>query len=65
MKPWKTTINLSSTTLSRLNPTYADGIYNKGDILICLGKINEAIECMSKALELRPGWPLYLCNRGK
>ena len=28
----------------RLNPTYADAIYNKGDILAVLGRIDEAIE---------------------
>jgi hypothetical protein len=48
-----------------LNPEYADGIYNKGDILVCLNRIPEAIEVMSIAISKRPGWPLYYCNRGK
>jgi hypothetical protein len=48
-----------------LNPDYADGIYNKGDILVCLNRIPEAIEVMTIAIKKRPGWPLYYCNRGK
>jgi tetratricopeptide (TPR) repeat protein len=48
-----------------LNPEYADGIYNKGDILVCLNRIPEAIEVMSIAIKKRPNWPLYYCNRGK
>lgn len=48
-----------------LNPTYADGIYNKGDILVCLDRIDEAIVWMTKAIDMRPEWPLYYCNRGK
>ena len=48
-----------------MNPTYADGIYNKGDILVCLGRIEEGIEWMGKAIKERPEWPLYYCNRGK
>ncbi|MFO0131104.1 MAG: tetratricopeptide repeat protein [bacterium] len=49
----------------RLNPTYADGIYNKGDIYACMGKYEDAVIWMSKAIDMRPEWPLYLCNRGK
>lgn len=48
-----------------LNPNYADGIYNKGDILVCLNRLDEAVEWMTKAIEKRPNWPLYYCNRGK
>jgi len=50
---------------SRLNPTYADAIYNKGDILVLLERKDEAIEWMTKAINMRPDWPLYYCNRGK
>ena len=49
----------------RLNPTYADGYYNKGDIYICMERYEDAIIWMSKAIDMRPEWPLYLCNRGK
>ena len=48
-----------------MNPDYADAIYNKGDILVCLGRIEEAIEVMTIAIKKRPEWPLYYCNRGK
>ena len=34
-----------------LRPDYADGIYNLGDIYSCMGKTEEAIEWMSKAIE--------------
>ena len=51
--------------LFRLNPSYADGIYNKGDIYVCMEKYEDAIICFTKAIEMRPEWPLYLCNRGK
>ena len=30
-----------------------------------MNKIDEAIETMSKAIKMRPEWPLYYCNRGK
>jgi len=30
-----------------------------------MGRIDEAVEAMDKALKLKPGWPLYLANRGK
>lgn len=40
-------------------------MYNKGDILVCLNRINEAIEWMTKAIAKRPNWPLYYCNRAK
>ena len=47
-----------------------EGIYvkfetNKGDILITMGKIEEGIVWVTKAIELRPNWPLYYCNRVK
>ena len=48
-----------------MRPDYADGIYNLGDIYSCMGKTEEAIEWMGKAIEKRPDWPLYKCNRGK
>ena len=28
-------------------------------------KYEDAIVWMSKAIEMRPNWPLYYCNRGK
>ena len=68
---FRITINSQSKTIFynqyffRFNPTYADGIYNKGDILVLLNRMDEAIACMTKAIELRPEWPLYYCNRGK
>ena len=34
----------------RLEPDYADGFYNKGDILASLGRIEEAIEFMTIAI---------------
>jgi len=49
----------------RLNPTYADGIYNKGDTYAYMGRYEDAVIWMTKAIEIRPEWPLYLCNRGK
>ena len=49
----------------RLCPNLPNGFYNKGDILICMGKIEEGIECITRAIELRPNWPLYYCNRVK
>ena len=30
-----------------------------------MGKIEDAILWMSKAIEMRPNWPLYYCNRVK
>ena len=30
-----------------------------------MGKIEDAIVWMSKAIEMRPNWPLYYCNRVK
>jgi hypothetical protein len=56
---------LALTPFFSLNPDYADGIYNKGDILVSLGRLEEAIAVMSIAIQKRPGWPLYYCNRGK
>lgn len=50
---------------SRYKPDYADAIYNKGDILVLLNRIDEAIEFMTKAIKLKPNWPLYKCNRAK
>ena len=49
----------------RLDPDYANAIYNKGDIFIYLNRIDEGIYWMSKAIEKRPNWPLYYCNRVK
>lgn len=34
----------------RLRPDYADGLYNKGDILVCLNRIEEGIVWMSQAI---------------
>ena len=48
-----------------MDPDYADAIYNKGDILVCLGRIEEAIEVMTIAIKKKPDWSLYYCNRGK
>ena len=30
-----------------------------------MGKLEEAILWMTKAIEKRPNWPLYYCNRVK
>jgi hypothetical protein len=30
-----------------------------------MGKYEDAVIWMSKAIDMRPEWPLYLCNRGK
>ena len=30
-----------------------------------MGKIEEGIVWVTKAIELRPNWPLYYCNRVK
>jgi hypothetical protein len=30
-----------------------------------MGNIHKAIEKMTLAIDMRPDWPLYLCNRGK
>ena len=30
-----------------------------------MGKIEEGIEFITRAIELRPNWPLYYCNRVK
>ena len=36
----------------RINPTYVDAIFNKGDILIALNRIDEGIEWITKAINL-------------
>lgn len=33
--------------------------------MVCLNRIEDAIETMSKAVDLKPDWPLYRCNRAK
>ena len=30
-----------------------------------MNKLEDAIIWMSKAIDMRPNWPLYYCNRGK
>ena len=42
----------------RFCPNLPNVFYNKGDILIFMGKIEEGIECITRAIELRPNWPL-------
>ena len=32
---------------------------------MCMERYEDAIKWMSKAIDMRPEWPLYLCNRGK
>ena len=41
------------------------GIYNRGDIKVCLKRYDEALIDFSQAIKMRPDWPLYYCNRGK
>ena len=60
--PYKEDINVYESVIS---PNLPNGMYNKGDILITMGKIEEGIVWVSKAIALRPNWPLYYCNRVK
>ena len=38
----------------RFDPNYVDAIFNKGDILVQLNRIQEGIDWMSKAIQIKP-----------
>ena len=51
----------AADVLSRVSA--AEGVYDRGNALVMLGKYGEAIDEYGRALRMRPDWPEALANR--
>ncbi len=51
----------AADVLSRVGA--AEGVYDRGNALVMLGKYEEAVGEYSRALQIRPDWPDALANR--
>lgn len=47
---------LAFAEAARLNPTYADALYNLGNARFQLGRLDEAVDAYRKAIDIRPGY---------